>query len=107
MTFIRDEGEECGGLALLFVPNPVVVLRILLYYREGSLCTHSVPISTLLKVSAVVSCCTWALRPASRCLSCPSRVPRPSGVPKRDRPSAAVSCTCVAMIPCTSIITLP
>src|SRR5262245_43361556 len=86
-------GRGMRSALLRFIPNPAVVLCILLYHREGSLCTHSVLIPTLLKVSAVVSCCTWALRPASRCPSCPSRVPRPSGGPKRDSPSAAVSCT--------------
>ena len=35
----------------------------------------------------------------------PSRVPRPSGVQKRDSPSAAASYACVAMTPCTSITT--
>src|SRR5262245_690874 len=100
-------GRGMRGQTLLFIPNPAVVLRILLYHREGSLCTHSVPIPTLLKVSAVVSCCTWALRPALRCPSYPSRVPRRSGGRKPDRPSAAAFCACVAMTPCTSITTLP
>jgi hypothetical protein len=30
--------------------------------REGSLCTHGMPIAIWLRVSAVVSCCRWALR---------------------------------------------
>src|SRR5262249_47659945 len=50
-----DVHKGCGrgmrSTPLRFIPNPVLVLRILLYHREGSLCTHSVPISTLLKVS--------------------------------------------------------
>src|SRR5206468_4177122 len=75
--------------------------------REGSLCTHSVPIPILLKVSAVVSYYRWALPPASRCLPCPSPVPRLSGGPKRDSPSAAASCACAAMTPYTSITTSP
>src|SRR5215510_7547665 len=91
---------------LLFIPPSAVALPILFYHREGSLCTHSMPIPTLLKVSAVVSCCTWALQPALRCPSCPSLVLRLSGVRKRVSPSVVVSYACVAMIPCTLITTL-
>src|SRR5712691_2321146 len=101
-TVIRGAGVRCACASP--IPRPHYKYC---HTREGSLCTHSVPIPILLKVSAVVSCCRWALRPASRCLPCPSRVPRPSGGPKRDSPNAAASYACVAMTPCTSITTSP
>src|SRR5262245_36244367 len=102
VTVIRGAGVRCACAS----PIPRLHYRYC-HTGEGALCTYSVPVLIVLRVSAVVSCYRWALPPASRCLPCPSHVLCHSGEPKQASPSAAVSYACVAMTPCTSITTSP